>query len=85
MENSMKKTNVDDKAKRIVITAKFSLRIECGHVFGFKWLLNELFKLGFSISYCEVNRFKKSVVVNQPWKLSRKCESKSIHKIVLCI
>ena len=60
----MKKTNVDDKAKRIVITAKFSLRIECGHVFGFKWLLNELFKLGFSISYCEVNRLKKSVVVN---------------------
>ena len=27
--------------------------------------VNELFKLGFSISYSEVNRLKKSVVANQ--------------------
>ena len=44
----------------------FGLGIECDHVFGSKWLVNELFKLGFSISYSEVNRFKKSVVANQP-------------------
>ena len=44
----------------------FALGIECGHVFGSKWLVNELLKLGFSISYSEVNRFKKSVVANQP-------------------
>ena len=43
----------------------FGLGIDCDHVFGSKWLVNELFKLGFSISYFEVNRFKKSVVVNQ--------------------
>ena len=42
------------------------LGIECDHVFGSKWLVNELFKLGFPISYSEVNRFKKSVVANQP-------------------
>ena len=44
----------------------FALGIECGHVFGSKWLVNELLKLGFCISYSEVNRFKKSVVANQP-------------------
>ena len=43
----------------------FGLGIECDHAFGSKWLVNE-FKLGFSISYSEVNRFKKSVVANQP-------------------
>ena len=40
------------------------LGIECDHVFGSKWLVNELLKLGFSISYSEVIRFKKSVVAN---------------------
>ena len=44
----------------------FGLGIECDHVFKFKWLVKELFKLGVSISYSEVNRFKKSVVSNQP-------------------
>ena len=43
----------------------FGLGIECDHVFGSKWLVNELFKLGFSISYSEVNRLKKSLVANQ--------------------
>ena len=37
----------------------FGLGIECGHKFGFKWLTNELLKLGFSISCSGVNRFKK--------------------------
>ena len=35
------------------------LGIECDHVFRFKWLVNELLKLGFSISYSKVSRFKK--------------------------
>ena len=43
----------------------FGLGIGCDHVFGFKWLVKELFKLGVAISYSEVNRFKKSVVANQ--------------------
>ena len=43
----------------------FGLEIECDHVFQSKWLVNELFKAGFSISYSEVDRFKKSVVANQ--------------------
>ena len=36
--------------------------IEADHVFGSRWLIDELFKLDFSISYSEVNRFKQSVL-----------------------
>ena len=42
----------------------FGLGIECDHVFGSRWLVNELLKLGFSNRYSEVNRFKESVVAN---------------------
>ena len=41
------------------------LGIECDHVFGSKWPVNDVLKLGFSISYSQVNKFKKSVVANQ--------------------
>ena len=36
----------------------FHLGIECDHVFGSKWLLNELFNFGFPISYSEVNSLR---------------------------
>ena len=36
----------------------FRLGIECDHVFGSKWLLNELFNFGFPISYSEVNNLR---------------------------
>ena len=35
----------------------FGLGIECDHIFGSKWLVNELYRPGFSISYSEVSRF----------------------------
>jgi len=35
------------------------------HVFGSKWLINELFKLGFSVSYDEVTRYKQSVIQSE--------------------
>ena len=43
----------------------FGLGTECDHVIGSKWLVDELFKLGLSISYSEVNMFKESVIANQ--------------------
>ena len=43
----------------------FGMGIEVDHVFGSRWLVDELFKLGFSISYSEVNRFKQSVVQSE--------------------
>ena len=46
------------------------LELKCDHAFESKCLVNELFKLGFSISYSEVNMFKESVVANQPMRNS---------------
>ena len=40
----------------------FGLGVEADHMFGSKWLTNELFKLGFSISPSEINRFKHSII-----------------------
>ena len=48
----------------------FGLGIECDHGSGSKWLVSELFKLGFSISNSKVNGFKKLVVPNQPMRNS---------------
>ena len=43
----------------------FGLGVEVDHMFGSKWLVNELAKLGFSISYDEVTKFKQSVVLDE--------------------
>ena len=34
------------------------------HIFGSKWLINELSRLGFIISYDEVNRYIQSMIEN---------------------
>ena len=39
----------------------FGLAVEMDHVFGSKWLVNELFRLGYAISYDDVTRYKQSV------------------------
>ena len=41
----------------------FALAIEMDHMFASRWLNDQLFKLGFSESYHEVNRFKQGVVM----------------------
>ena len=43
----------------------FGIGVEMDHVFGSRWLVNELSKLGFSISYDEVNRYKQSVLQSE--------------------
>ena len=40
----------------------FGIGVEVDHIFGSRWLIDELFKIGFSVSYSEVNRFKQSIV-----------------------
>lgn len=40
----------------------FGIGIEMDHVFGSKWLLNELNRLGFCIAPAEVTRYKQAVV-----------------------
>ena len=40
----------------------FGLAVEIDNIFGSKWLINELCKLGFSISYDEVTKYKQTVL-----------------------
>ena len=39
----------------------FGLGVECD-IFGSKWLINQLFQYGFSLSYSEITRYEQSVV-----------------------
>lgn len=43
----------------------FGLAVEADHVFGSRWLIDELNQLGFSVSYSEVTRFKQSAVIEE--------------------
>ena len=42
--------------------APVMFRVGVDHVFGSKWLINEMSNLGFAISYDEVVRYKQSVI-----------------------
>ena len=43
----------------------FGVGVEMDHVFGSRWLVDELSQLGFSISHDEVNRYKQSVIESE--------------------
>ena len=43
----------------------FVLGVEMDHMFGSRWLIDELFRLEFSVSYNEVNRFRQAVVQSE--------------------
>lgn len=45
--------------------ALFNLAVELDHVFGLRWLSNQLHKLGFCESFDEVLKFKQVVVTNE--------------------
>ena len=53
------------RPKAVMAPILFGLGVEMDHVFGSKWLIDELFRLGFSISYDEVNLFKQSVMQDE--------------------
>jgi len=40
----------------------FGIAVEMDHVFGSKWLVDELFRLGFSISHDELTLYKQSIL-----------------------
>ena len=63
-QSSMGQCIVQAARPRSVITpALFGLGVELDHVFGSKWLINELSRLGFSVAYDEVNRYIKQSVI----------------------
>ena len=41
----------------------FVLAVEVDHLYGSKWLIDELYKLGFAVSYSEFKRFKQACVI----------------------
>ena len=43
----------------------FALAIEVNHLYGSKWLNDELYRLEFAVFYSEVKRFKEACVINQ--------------------
>lgn len=50
------------RPRSIISPIPFGLGISLDHVFGSQWLLNTLGRLGFTVSYDEVNRYKQSVM-----------------------
>ena len=45
----------------------FGIGVELEHVFGSRWLVDELYRLGFSISHEKVIRFKQSVLQSEDY------------------
>jgi len=65
-QNSIGHSIVQSARPRSVITPTlFGIGVEMDHVFGSRWLVDELSRLGFSISYDEVNRYKQSVIQSE--------------------
>ena len=52
------------KPKSAVLLIPFGLGFEMENMFGSSWLIDKLSKLGFSVSYQEVRRFKQLVAEN---------------------
>ena len=62
-QNSIGHSIIQSARPRSVITPTlFVIGVEIDHVFGSRWLVNEMSWLGFSISYDKVNRYKQSVI-----------------------
>ena len=53
------------RPRSVIAPIMFGVGIEMDHVFGSKWLINELSHLGFSISYDEVVKYKQSVIQSE--------------------
>ncbi len=57
--NSIGHSTIQSAQPRSAITPTlFGIGIEMDHVFGSRWLVNELSRIGFSITHDEVNRYK---------------------------
>ena len=65
-QNSIGHSILQSARPRSVITPTlFGVGVEMDHVFGSKWLINELSRLGFSITFDEVNWYKQSVIQSE--------------------
>ena len=53
------------RPRSVIPPVPFGLGVDADHAFGSKWLVDQLARLGFSISSDEVRRYKQSVVEDQ--------------------
>ena len=52
------------RPRSVIPPLLFGLGVELDHISGSKWLIMELFRLGYSISYDEVARFRQNSIVS---------------------
>ena len=64
-QESIGQTIVKVSAPNQIPPILFALSVEMDNLFGSRWLIDELFKLGFGVSYSEVIRFKQACVINE--------------------
>ena len=50
------------RPRSAILPVPFGVGVEMDHIFGSRWNTSQLYDLGFSISYDEVNRYKQSVL-----------------------
>jgi len=50
------------RPRSVIAPILFGLGVETDHMVGSKWLVNNLSRLGFSITHEEVTRYKQSVI-----------------------
>ena len=46
----------------MILPIPFGLGVEVGHAYGSRWLVDQLARFGFSVSYEEVQRCKQSIM-----------------------
>ena len=64
-QESIGKTIVKLSSPNQIPPILFALSVEMDNLFGSRWLIYELYKLGFGMSYNEVIRFKQACVINE--------------------
>ena len=53
------------RPRSVIPPLVFGIGVTLDYIFGSKWLINELARLGYSVSYDEVVRFKQNVVYSE--------------------
>ena len=51
--------------RTVILSILYRIEIELNNLFGSKWLFNELYRLGYFISYDEVPRCKQVVLLSE--------------------
>ena len=73
MINFTKSELKQEAIAQCIVKLLFGLAVELDHLYGSRWLIDELYRLGFSISQSEVTRFKQAVMSSQNLDYQQHC------------